>query len=288
LFDPTLLRTFLVLSDTLSFTRTAARLGISQPTVSQHVGRLERAAGRSLVLRDTRAVTLTDNGEAMAGFARTILAAHDEAVAYFTGSAMSGRLRFGAADDLALTQLPRILRDFRQLHPQISLELTVAQSGLLHRRLLAGHLDLVFIKENPGETEGQLVRRDRLVWAGLSSTRIDPGDVVPLITYPNPSLSRLTAVRALEDAGRTWRVTCTTREINGVLAAVRAGLGVTPLAQSLIPQDLSIPPAASGLPALGDVDLTLVANPRAPGAPVAALTAAILSSGADPLAPARR
>ena len=276
MFDPVQLRTFLTLSETLNFTAAAARLGISQPTVSQHVARLERAANRRLVQRDTHEVTLTDNGQAMAGFARTILAAHDQAAAYFTGSAMSGRLRFGAADDLALTQLPRILREFRQLHPQVTVELTIAQSHVLHRRLLAGHLDLVFIKQNAGEGTGARVRRDRLTWVGLPQVTLADPDVVPLITYPNPSMSRDMATRALELAGRTWRVTCTTREINGMLAAVRAGLGITVLAQSLVPSDLVVMPASSGLPELGDVDMVLVDNPNAPRDPVEALTAAIL------------
>ncbi len=87
MFDPVLLRTFVALAETLSFTQAAARLQLSQPTVSQHVRRLEKAAGRALVARDTRAVTLTDNGEAMLGFARSILAAEDQAVTYFTGHA---------------------------------------------------------------------------------------------------------------------------------------------------------------------------------------------------------
>ncbi|HIZ34952.1 MAG TPA: LysR family transcriptional regulator [Candidatus Ruania gallistercoris] len=276
MFDPVQLRTFLTVSETLNFTAAATRLNISQPTVSQHVARLERAANRRLVQRDTHEVTLTDNGQAMAGFARTILAAHDQAAAYFTGSAMSGRLRFGAADDLALTQLPRILREFRQLHPQVTVELTIAQSHVLHRRLLAGHLDLVFIKQNSGEGSGALVRRDRLTWVGLPQAALSDSDVVPLITYPNPSMSRDMATRALERAGRTWRVTCTTREINGMLAAVRAGLGITVLAQSLVPTDLVVMPASSGLPELGDVDMVLVDNPNAPRDPVEALTAAIL------------
>jgi DNA-binding transcriptional LysR family regulator len=91
-FDPTLLRTFLAVADTRSFTNAAKRLGISQPTVSQQVRKLEQAAGRQLIARDTRDVRLTDNGDAMAGFARSILAAHAEASSYFSGSAMKGRL----------------------------------------------------------------------------------------------------------------------------------------------------------------------------------------------------
>jgi DNA-binding transcriptional LysR family regulator len=93
-FDPVLLKTFVTVAETLSFTATGHLLGLSQPTVSQHIRKLETAAGRNLVLRDTREVRLTDNGDAMLGFARTILAAHDQASTYFTGSAMRGRLRF--------------------------------------------------------------------------------------------------------------------------------------------------------------------------------------------------
>ena len=74
-YDPQLLATFLAVEQTGSFTRAAARLGIQQPTVSQHIRRLEQQVGRTLVLRDTHSVSLTADGEAMVGFARNILAA---------------------------------------------------------------------------------------------------------------------------------------------------------------------------------------------------------------------
>jgi DNA-binding transcriptional LysR family regulator len=276
-FDPVLLRSFLAVADTHSFTQAAGRLGISQPTVSQHVRKLEDAAGRRLITRDTRGVLLTDNGDAMAGFARTILAAHAAAESYFRGSAMKGRLRFGAADDLAITQLPRILRHFRQLYPNINLELTVNQSTRLHRRLLAGQLDLIFVKWNPEPNpHGILVRRDDMVWVGQEKTVIEQGAPVPLIAYQAPSLSRQMAIDALEGAGRTWRITCNTREVNGVLAAVRAGIGVAVFPRTLIPDDLVQVNSSMGLPTLGQVDFTLLANPMAAKEPVDALVSAIV------------
>ena len=284
-FDPVLLRTYLAVVEGLSFTRAAEQLGLSQPTVSQHVRRLEESAGRQLIARDTRSVRLTDNGEAMAGFARTILAANDDAVAYFRGSAMSGRLRFGAADELALSELPNILRDFRQLYPKINLELTVTQSGILQRRLAANHLDLIFINQEPDTDRGRMVRRDRLVWVGLDKTEIDPTQPVPLITYHAPSYSRRAAIGALEAAGRTWRITCNTREINAVLAATRAGLGVCVLAQSRVPGDLRPLTGRFGLPLLTDVEMALVANPRAPREPVEALSRAIHNLPLAPMKP---
>jgi DNA-binding transcriptional LysR family regulator len=279
-YDPSLLRTFLVVAETHSFTQAAMRLGISQPTVSQHVSKLEKAAGRILVSRDTREVALTDNGDAMAGFARTILAAHSAAESYFSGSAMRGRLRFGAADDLAITQLPRILRHFRQLYPQINLELTVNQSMPLRRRLASGHLDLIFVKQNAGEYEdGVRVAGDPMVWMAQERMQLDLDQPVPLITYQAPSLSRQMAIDALESAGRTWRITCNTRDVNGVLAAVRAGIGVAVFPYSLIPGDLVKVSNRFELPDLGEVDYVLVANPSAAREPVEALTSAIMSRG---------
>jgi DNA-binding transcriptional LysR family regulator len=280
LYEPELLRSFLAVAQSLSFTQAAQRLGVRQPTVSQHVRRLEDAVGRALFIRDTRTVTLTADGEAMAGFARAILAAHEQAAGYFSGSGLRGRLRFGVSDDLALTPLPRILRDFRQLYPRIDLELTVAQSNALHRRLESGHLDVAFVKhDTAGDGRGRLVRRDRLVWSAVQGARIDPDRPMPLVVYQAPSLSRARAVEALENAGRAFRITCTVRGVNGMLAAARAGLGVAIFARSLMPDDLVELPASADLPELGDVDFVLLTNPRAAAEPAEALTAAIVGSG---------
>jgi DNA-binding transcriptional LysR family regulator len=288
MYDPDLLRTFLAVAQSLSFTQAGERLGIRQPTVSQHVRKLEAAVGRSLFVRDTRSVTLTADGDVLAGFARTILAAHDQAVDYFTGSGLRGRLRFGVTDDLALTPLPRILREFRQLYPRIDLELTVAQNETLLRRIESGHLDVAFVKHSAAsgyERNGQLVRRDRLVWASAEGTRLVAEQPVPLVAYHAPSISRSLGVQALEQAGRSCRITCTVRGVNGVLAAVRAGLGIGIFARSLMPADLVEPQAAAELPELPYIDLVLLTNPRAATEPATALTTAILSSG-SPLKPA--
>jgi DNA-binding transcriptional LysR family regulator len=276
--DPDLLRSFLAVAQSLSFTQAAQRLGLRQPTVSQHVRKLEEVVARPLFIRDTRSVTLTADGEAMAGFARTILAAHEQAAGYFSGSGLRGRLRFGVSDDLALTALPRILRDFRQLYPRIDLELTVAQSGALHRRLESGHLDVAFVKHDVGDGGGRLVRRDRLVWAAVQGLRLSADRPMPLVVYQAPSLSRSRAVEALDRAGLPYRITCTVRGVNGILAAARAGLGVAIFARSLVPDDLVELPASADLPELGEIDLVLLTNPRAATEPAEALTTAILSS----------
>ncbi len=278
MYEPDLLRCFVAVAENRSFSEAGRQLGISQPTVSQRVRRLEEQTGRALFARDTHSVGLTDGGEAMLAFARRVLAVLDEAHAYFSGPAERATVRFGTADDLALTHLPGILRDFRRKNPLVDVEITVGQSAALVRRLKAGALDLVYVRQEPGIAEGHVVRREQLIWSAHPSLRLDQSDVVPLVTYPRPSHSRAAAVAALESAGRRWKATCTVRDIAGVLAGVRAGLGVAVFPGGMMPPDLVRADATLGLPRLGTLDFALIDDPAAPRAPIEALSTAIIDS----------
>ncbi|MER6385415.1 LysR substrate-binding domain-containing protein [Streptomyces sp. NPDC001118] len=281
MYDPTQLRTFLAVAQTLSFTQAARRLGLRQSTVSQHVRRLEDATGRQLFTRDTHAVELTEDGEAMLGFARRILQVHEQATAFFTGTRVRGRLRFGASEDFVLTRLPEILEGFRYDHPEVDLELTVELSGTLHEQLAAGKLDLVLAKRRPEDPRGALVWRDDLVWIGAERLRLDADRPVPLIVYPPPGITRARALQALEHEGRDWRIVCTSGSLNGLMAAARAGLGVMAHARRLIPPGLFRLPDRAGLPDLGKIDFVLVHGRRRGAAEEAAnaLATAILAGG---------
>jgi DNA-binding transcriptional LysR family regulator len=284
MYEPTHLRTFLAVAQTLSFTQAARRLGLRQSTVSQHVRRLEESAGRRLFARDTHRVALTEDGEAMLGFARTILAAHERATAYFTGKRLRGRLRFGASEDFVLTRLPEILEAFRRDHPEVDLELTVELSGILHRQLESGRHDLVLAKRRADDTHGKLVWRDSLAWIGTPGLRLEPDRPVPLILFPAPAITRARALEVLEAQGRTWRIACTSGSLSGLVAAARAGLGVMAHTRGLVPPGLAPLPQRSGLPELGTVDFVLLHGRRRAASQEAAeaLAGAILA-GADRL-----
>jgi DNA-binding transcriptional LysR family regulator len=284
-YDPELLLTLMAVEQTGSFTQAATRLGVRQPTVSQHIRRLEAQAGRTLILRDTHSVSFTADGEAMIGFARTILAAHDQATAYFSGSRPRGRLRIGMSDDLALTRLPQILRDFRHDYPLVDFDLTVDQSGLLHQRLEDEKLDVFVGKRPRGEERGRLIKRERLVWVGTPSTKLDLAKPLPLVVYPAPSISRTEMHRALNRARVLYRSACVCRGVNGLIAAVAAGVGISALATSLVPPQLTPLGPTHRLPELGSIDLVLLTNPRTERRPaVQALIASVLTSGAQSLA----
>ncbi|RSS78287.1 LysR substrate-binding domain-containing protein [Streptomyces sp. WAC06614] len=280
MYDPVQLRTFLTVAQTLSFTQAAGRLGVRQSTVSQQVRRLEEATGRALFARDTHSVELTEDGEALLGFARTILQAHERAAAFFAGTRPRGRLRFGASEDFVLTRLPEILESFRHRHPEVDLELSVELSGTLHERLDAGRLDLVLAKRRgPGDERGRPVWRDRMVWIGAEGLRVDPDRPVPLIVFPPPGITRARALEVLEREGRAWRVACTSGSLSGLIAAARAGLGVMAHARGLVPPGLV---RVAGLPELGPVEFALLQGRSATGEAAAAaeaLAAEILTSG---------
>src|SRR3954465_9625353 len=103
--DPILLQSFLAGAQARSFRVAGRRLGLRQSTISQHIRKLEEEAGRRLFVRDTHSVVPTADGEAMEGFARSILDANERAGRYFAGSQLRGRVRFGASEDFVTSRL---------------------------------------------------------------------------------------------------------------------------------------------------------------------------------------
>jgi len=187
-------------------------------------------------------------------------------------------VRFGAAEDFVATRLPEVLREFTREHRAVDLELTVGLSGALFQWLDAGRLDLVLAKRRPGDPRGRLVRREHLVWVGLSPALADPAQPLPLILYPAPSIARSVALEALERIDRSWRIVCTSGSHNGLIAAALAGLGVTLLAESAVPDGLTALPTGAALPELGPIEFVVVGGTRALRGPTAALAAAILDN----------
>ncbi|HVY16502.1 MAG TPA: LysR family transcriptional regulator [Rhodopila sp.] len=284
MIDPVLLRTFLAVVQSSSFSEAGRSLGLGQPAVSQQIRRLEDQVSCRLFVRDTHSVALTPDGEAMVAFAEAILDANARAESYFRGARGRARLRFGASEDFVVSRLPEVLRDFTRGHPLVDLELTVGLSGWLNARLDDGELDLVLAKRPDGDDRGRLVWRDRLVWVGAPGTRIDPKEPIPLILYPPPSITREQVLRVLEQTRGTWRIACTSSSLTGLRAAALSGLGVLVLARGLIPQGLDELDDDT-LPDLGEVEFVLRSAGRSLRAPARQLSDAILAYGETLLEP---
>lgn len=280
MYDPALLRSFVAVAETRSFTGAGRLLGISQSTVSQQVRRLEEAVGRRLVARDTHSVALTPDGEAMLGFARKILDLNRQVERYFAGAELRGTLRFGASEDFVLSRLAEVLSDFARRNPSVDLEITVASSGILNEMLQAGELDLVLAKRRIGQEQGTLVRREALVWAAANPALVVPERPVPLIAFPPPSITRAVAIETLERANVPWRIVCTSASLGGLRAAAVAGLGVLVQPRSMLPRALVELRTGRHLPELEEVEFVLASAGRELAGPARELAADILAGNA--------
>ena len=79
-FDIDCLRSFLVVADTMSFSRAAETVGRSQSTVSQQIAKLETRIGKGLLTRRKgRVIDLTSEGRKLVQYARRMLQLNDEA-----------------------------------------------------------------------------------------------------------------------------------------------------------------------------------------------------------------
>ena len=110
-----------------SFTRAAAKAGLSPAAVSKIVMRLERRLGAQLFVRTTRRMRLTDTGERYVARCREAIALLQDAGRTASGAQAvpSGRLRLSVPTPYPLRLLPR-LPQFRALYPAVSLEVQVS------------------------------------------------------------------------------------------------------------------------------------------------------------------
>lgn len=139
------LRYFVAVAETGSFTRAAEREGVTQPTLSEQILRLEgkrHGVGRRLFDRLGRKVVLTDAGRELLGRAQGILAAVGEAERAVRDSSEGGLLRIGAIPTIAPFVLPGAVTRFRKAHPAVQLLLQEDLTERLLAGVLAGDLDV--------------------------------------------------------------------------------------------------------------------------------------------------
>ena len=260
--DHTLLRTFVTAAEMGNLTRAADRLRLSQPTISLQLKRLEDYLGRRLIERTPRSFRLTDAGETLLSYGRRILSLSDEVVSQLTEPTVAGVVRLGTPEDFATTHLSKVLAAFSRAHPNVALEITTDLTLNLMERFGQGEFDLVLVKREPlGPSEGVRVWREALVWASSSEHAADfsaRSDALPLVVSPHPCVYRKRAMKALDDAGRSWRVAYTSTSLAGAQAAVRAGLGLTVLPAGMVPGDFKRLGRNAHLPTLPETEIALL------------------------------
>lgn len=272
--DIELLRAFIAVVETGSFTRAAVLLGRTQPAISLQIRRLEDQLSAPLIDRAGKVASVTIEGAGLLPQARRLLRLHDEIVASLGEGDLEGEVRFGAPEDIATLHLPAILGAFARSHPRITLAVTADYTANLLDQLSRGLLDLALIKREPvGPELGVRVWREPLVWVTLDAAILEALPL-PLIIAPAPDIYRKRALAALQDADIPFRAAFTSPSLAGQMAALRAGLGVGVLPLAMAPRELIV--IGDPLPKLADSEIALVTARGAADGPAKLLAQEVL------------
>jgi DNA-binding transcriptional LysR family regulator len=142
------LQAFRAVAKHRSFTKAADALCMTQPAVTFQIKQLEDHFNARLFDRTGGRITLTPAGVVALGYAERILSLCDEldaSVKELTGREV-GPLTIGASTTIAEFLLPRIVGEFKSLHPGIVPQLVVANSEVIQARVAERSLDLGFIE----------------------------------------------------------------------------------------------------------------------------------------------
>jgi DNA-binding transcriptional LysR family regulator len=230
---------FVAVADARHFTRAAEAVHVSQPSLSQQIGALEKELGAALFSRARGNITLTDAGEALLPLARRILADADTARHEVLELAQlrRGRVRLGATPSLCTGLLPEVLRAFHDLHPGVRLLIEEGGSHDLVRELARGALDLALVvlplpTPSPALTTVELFQEDLVVVSSARSpaprSPVRIGDLAgrPMVMFRHGYDLRDLTLAACRAAGFEPEFTVEGGEMDAVLGFVRAGLGI--------------------------------------------------------------
>lgn len=137
------LRALVSVADSASFTGAAEQLGMSQPSVSHLIRRLEAELGQTLVVRG-REISLTDQGRNIADVARRAILAIDAALRECRDntSLKAGSVNVAVGHVSAATLLPQILHRFQKKHPEIELTVVDCMVEQIRAKLLSHEADI--------------------------------------------------------------------------------------------------------------------------------------------------
>lgn len=248
--------------DTGGFTAAAERVGRTQSAVSARIAQLEESLGVRLLERSRRGVSLTETGERLVAHARRLLAFESEALADLKGGTPEGSVRIGMPDDYVDAYFTPTISRFAAAYPRVEISIRCELSKTLEPEVERGQLDLALFTRDLTRPTGEMLKREKLLWLAARGHRPERSDQLPLALFPVGCRARPHIAAALDAAGRSWRVACTSSSQGGIHSAVEAGLCITALPECAAPPEWRRLGPAEGLPALPEMEVGLLLAPN--------------------------
>jgi DNA-binding transcriptional LysR family regulator len=246
--DRYLLRYFLAVAELGSFSRAAAKVNVTQPTLSVGIAKLEEQVGARLFERTTRRVSLTPAGSRFLTHARRITQDYEAALRDVAEAPRLKRVRAGVLSTIPARDLERVVALHAKQADGEALEILDSTERDIANRLSDGRLDVAVTILRPGlESFAQETLRDELyvLFVGASHKlsgveRVDGGQlagetmIVRRQCEGLPEISRYFTSRDVRPA-----FSLRTLSDDRAMSMVAAGLGVTVAPSSFKRPDIS-------------------------------------------------
>ena len=242
--------TFLVLCETMNYTRAAERLCLTQPAVTHHIRHLEEHYGCKLFSYEGKVLRLTEAGLRLRELARS-MAYNSGRVEAAMAAPAAMALRVGASKTIGeYVVAPRVER-FLRAHPEASFSLLVDNTQVLLRGLEAGRLDFVLVEGffERSRYESRLCRREEFFGVCPPGHRLAGREVAldelegeRLIVREAGSGTRGIFEEALRRNNRTlgsFSRVASVSDFFTIKSLVRAGLGVSFLYRPVVEEELA-------------------------------------------------
>ena len=239
------LRSLVTVADCGGFHRAAAALHLSQSAVSQHLRKIEAVVGKTVVERSGRGVVFTEVGQKVLRHARTILAAHDTALADL-GATEHTLLTIGATEHGADVMLAGLTSALRQRLPDRKVRFRLDRNVSLADSIERGLVDVAVMLDGAALDRANASGQVRLQWVSARMFGASTQGPLPLVIFAEPCTLREPAFSILEKHHIDYEIAAECGDLSGLYAAVRSGLGV-----ALLPMIGKLPDGlcpAEGLP----------------------------------------
>ena len=204
------LNVFLTVARTLSFTKTATILCVSQPSISKHIKELESEIGESLFVRGGNKIVLTEKAKMIIPLVQKIMEEYhalNEAITQNLKELSEGTLHIGASTTISQYVLPSILARFGKQYPNIKLSVRSANSDEIMELLLKKEIEIALIEDDHKHNAVcyRHLAHDTLVLVSTMRHKkaLEKSDLssIPLLIREDGSGTLSVILRALNDVG---------------------------------------------------------------------------------------
>lgn len=237
------LQIFLAVAESGSMVKAAKQLYMTQPSISQVIGEMEKTYNVVLFERKSRNLQLTSTGEKLVEYAKNALLAAKETEDFLNYESTHPQVNVGATPTIGACFMSSIVKKLHETVPNLVHHVCIANAGIIVSELMSGDLDIALIEgafENP-DIECRPVIRDRLVlicsknhpFRNRVSVDVTELKDEPLVIREKGSSLRTAVVSALEENGIEPYISWGSSDYDSIIDAVKKGLGVGIISERL-------------------------------------------------------